>query len=54
MKKKTRKDDRMVFDLIRKPTAPPSRKFGEEKPDAKARPAGRKAKHKKPIVEPEN
>ncbi len=35
-----------VFDAIRKPTAPPSRKFGAEKPDELARPSLRKAKHK--------
>lgn len=42
-----KKGDHRIFDSIRKPTAPPSRTFGEEKPEEKARPSGRKAKHKK-------
>jgi hypothetical protein len=45
--KKKKKDERPLFDTIRKPTAPPSRKIGEDKPDSKARPARRKVKHKK-------
>jgi hypothetical protein len=44
---KRKKDDRMIFNSIRKPTAPPSRTFGEEKPDELAHPSRRKAKHKK-------
>ncbi len=44
---KSKKDDRKIFDSIRKPTAPPSRTFGEEKPDERAHPSGRKVKHKK-------
>ena len=47
--KKKKKDERPVFDSIRKPTAPPGRKFGEEKPGEKARPSGRKIKHKKDL-----
>ena len=38
-----------VFDSIRKPTAPPSHKFGEDKPEERARPSLRKIKHKKRI-----
>lgn len=45
--KKRKKEQRPVFDSIRKPTAPPSRKFGDDKPEEKARPSGRKVKHKK-------
>jgi hypothetical protein len=45
--KKRKTGDRPVFESIRKPTAPPSRKFGEGKPEEKARPSGRKSKHKK-------
>jgi len=45
--KKRKKVERPVFDSIRKPTAPPSRKFGKVKPEEKASPAQRKAKHKK-------
>jgi hypothetical protein len=45
-RKKRKRDERPVFDSIRKPTAPPSRKFGRDKPDEKVRPSLRKAKHK--------
>lgn len=44
--KKRSKEGRPIFDAIRKPTAPPSRKFGKAKPEEKARPALRKIKHK--------
>ncbi|MFN0140134.1 MAG: hypothetical protein ACKVQW_08620 [Pyrinomonadaceae bacterium] len=46
-KRKTKRDDRPVFDSIRKPTAPPSRKFGNSVPEEKLRPSLRKVKHKK-------
>jgi hypothetical protein len=47
-RRKTKKsEDRPVFDSIRKPTAPPSRKIGAEKPAEKAMPSRRKTKHKK-------
>ena len=46
-KRKTKRDDRPVFDSIRKPTAPPSRKFGSNVPEEKLRPSLRKVKHKK-------
>jgi len=46
-KKKGKKVERPVFDWIRKPTAPPSRKLGKEAPEEKLRPSLRKAKHKK-------
>lgn len=45
--KKKKKPERPIFDSIRKPTAPPSKKIGENKPDEKANPVQRKAKHKK-------
>ncbi|MGQ0541131.1 MAG: hypothetical protein ACT4O9_04675 [Blastocatellia bacterium] len=45
--KSKKKDKLPVFDSIRKPTAPPTQKFGSEKPEEKVRPSGRKAKHKK-------
>ena len=45
--KKKKKPEQPIFDSIRKPTAPPSKKFGPDKPEAKARPAQRKSKHKK-------
>jgi len=46
-RKKKNSEERPVFDSIRKPTAPPSRKFGGEVPEEKLRPSLRKAKHKK-------
>jgi hypothetical protein len=45
--RKKKKPELPVFDSIRKPTAPPSKKFGAPKPEEKARPAARKTKHKK-------
>jgi hypothetical protein len=38
---------RPIFDSIRKPLAPPGHPLTHAKPDEKARPAGRKAKHKR-------
>jgi len=46
MKRKKRADS-TLFESIRKPTAPPTQKLGEEKPESKIHPAGRKVKHKK-------
>jgi hypothetical protein len=46
-KKRRAKPERPVFDSIRKPTAPSSQRFGEEKPEERAHPALRKVKHKK-------
>ncbi len=45
--KRKKKPDLPIFDSIRKPTAPPTRKIGQEKPDDKALPSKRKSKHKK-------
>ena len=45
-KRAKRQVERPVFDAIRKPAAPPGHPLTQAKPDAKARPAGRKAKHK--------
>lgn len=45
--KKKKKPERPIFDSIRKPVAPPSQKIGKNKPDEKADPVQRKAKHKK-------
>lgn len=39
--------ERPVFSSIRKPIAPPGHAFSEAKPDERARPAMRKAKHKR-------
>jgi hypothetical protein len=51
MKRRRRntEEERPVFDSIRKPVAPPGRKFGEEKPGEIARPSLRKVKHKKKV-----
>jgi len=46
-KKKKKIDERPIFDSIRKPTAPPSRKFGGDVPEEKLRPSLRKLKHRK-------
>lgn len=43
---KRKKSDHEIFRSVRKPTAPPSRKIGRDKPAEKAHPAGRKTKHK--------
>lgn len=45
--RKKKKPVRPIFDSIRKPTAPPSQKFGDEKPEEKIHPSRRKVKHKK-------
>ena len=47
MSSKKKKDDKSIFEAIRKPTAPPSKKFGQNKPESKVHPSERKAKHKK-------
>lgn len=44
---KTKKDARPIFDAIRKPGAPPGHPMTHAKPEEKARPAQRKAKHKR-------
>lgn len=46
-RKGKRKQARPVFDSIRKPAAPPGHPIAHAKPDEVARPAGRKAKHKR-------
>ena len=45
--KTKRRQARPIFDTIRKPTAPPGHPLSRAKPDEVARPAGRKAKHKR-------
>lgn len=44
---KTKRQARPVFDSIRKPVAPPGHPLSRAKPDEVARPAQRKAKHKR-------
>ena len=45
-KNKKKLKDRAIFNSIRKPLAPPGHPLTQAKPEEKARPAGRKAKHK--------
>ena len=47
MSGKKKKKQKSVFDSIRKPVAPPTRKIGKDIPDEKLLPSGRKSKHKK-------
>jgi len=46
-KRKRKLTDRTIFGTLRKPVAPPGHPLTQAKPDEKARPAGRKAKHKR-------
>jgi hypothetical protein len=50
MARKRRKgsDERPIFDSIRKPIAPPTRKFDDDAREEKIHPALRKTKHKQP------
>lgn len=43
--------ERPIFESIRKPLAPPGHPMTHAKPEEKARPAGRKAKHKNKLQE---
>jgi hypothetical protein len=47
---KKKHKERSIFGSIRKPTAPPTRKMGEDKPEERIHPAERRSKHKKKIV----
>jgi hypothetical protein len=40
--------ERPVFDSIRKPVAPPTRKFDDDDREEKVHPSLRKTKHKRP------
>jgi hypothetical protein len=42
-----RQSERPVFEAIRKPLAPPGHPLGRAKPEDRAHPAQRKAKHKR-------
>jgi len=46
VRSKRRRRKKSIVDLIRRPLAPPGHPLERAKPDEKARPAGRKAKHK--------
>lgn len=48
-KAKKKKRERPVFDSIRKPVAPPTRKIGSVKLEEKIHPSERKSKHKKKV-----
>lgn len=48
---RTARSERQIFDSIRKPLAPPGHPMTHAKPEEKARPAGRKAKHKNKLEE---
>jgi hypothetical protein len=47
-KQATKRASRPVFDSTRKPAAPPGHPLTRAKPEARAHPAERKAKHKRP------
>jgi hypothetical protein len=49
--KQAQKDERPVFDAIRKPLAPPGHPLGQAKPEERAHPSQRKVKHKRRIEE---
>ena len=46
-KRKSKQSARVIFESIRKPAAPPGHPLSHAKPEEKAWPAGRKAKHKR-------
>jgi hypothetical protein len=45
--KKKKKPARLIFDSIRKPTAPSTRRIGKNKPEEKIHPTNRKGKYKR-------
>ncbi len=47
-KQTAKREARPVFDAIRKPLAPPGHPLSRAKPEERAHPAERKAKHKRP------
>jgi len=47
-KQSAKRHARPVFDAIRKPLAPPGHTLSRAKPEERAHPAERKAKHKRP------
>jgi hypothetical protein len=47
------REPRPVFDAIRKPAAPPGHPLTRAKPEERAHPAERKAKHKRSPADPE-
>lgn len=45
--KRRKRTDPNLFEGIRKPIAPPTKKLGDDRPEEKVHPAQRKLKHKK-------
>jgi hypothetical protein len=48
-KKRKGVEERPVFDSIRKPVAPPTRRFEDDAREEKLHPSLRKVKHKRPL-----
>jgi hypothetical protein len=46
-KQSARREERPLFDSIRKPVAPPGHPLSRAKPEGRAHPAERKVKHKR-------
>ena len=46
-KRAKKQEERPVFDVIRKPVAPPGHPLGQAKPEERVHPSMRKAKHKR-------
>ena len=49
-KQAKKRGERPVFDAVRKPLAPPGHPLTRAKPEERAHPAERKAKHKRPAA----
>ena len=49
-KRAGKREERPLFDTVRKPVAPPGHPLSRAKPEDRAHPAERKAKHKRPPV----
>ena len=47
-KRSGKREERTLFDSIRKPVAPPGHPLTRAKPEERAHPAERKVKHKRP------
>lgn len=47
---KRKRTEKSIFASIRKPTAPPTKMIGEDKPEEKIHPSERKVKHKKKLT----
>jgi len=46
---KKKRRAKSIFGSIRKPTAPPTRKMSEDKPEERIHPSERKSKHRKKV-----